>query len=185
MKLQTLALSILVLCASSHSEEVKIGALYSLTGAGAALGESGRLGATIAVDIINKEKFLHPHKIQLVLEDSQSDPKVALSAFRNLVGIEGVPAVVTNLTSVGMTVRGVADQLKIPIFTDSIHTGLTQGHSFVFRNFFSNTTANDSLLSFMKERSFLKLAILHAEEDIGQEALRDLQSRAQTEGFES
>ncbi len=91
----------------TSTEPIKIGAILSLTGNGAAYGEPARDGLNLAVQQIGS---INGRKIEIVYEDSQFDPKVAISAYRSLAA-RGVRYFFSNGSSVSTALKG-------PVVTD-------------------------------------------------------------------
>lgn len=88
-----------------NKEPIKIGAIFSLTGNGAAYGEPARDGLKLAVEKINKDGGIKGRKVEVIYEDSQFDPKVAVSAYRSLAS-RGVKYMFSNGSSVASALKG-------------------------------------------------------------------------------
>src|SRR5688500_9160494 len=82
------------------SGTLKIGALLPLTGSGANYGKSLKQGIDLAVDDINRAGGVNGQRIEIVYEDSQSDPRTGISGFNKLAGVDKVPVVLGSLSSV-------------------------------------------------------------------------------------
>jgi branched-chain amino acid transport system substrate-binding protein len=65
----------------SDGETIKIGALYALSGPAAKFGEISAQGVKDAVKYFEEKNGI---KVDLILEDSANDPKVAVSAGTKL-----------------------------------------------------------------------------------------------------
>lgn len=72
--------------ASRADETIKVGALLSLTGDWSTLGEASKAAMTIAVRDINKELEANGSRarVELIIEDTKLDPKIALTKFKSL-----------------------------------------------------------------------------------------------------
>ncbi|MBI5302049.1 MAG: ABC transporter substrate-binding protein [Chloroflexi bacterium] len=77
---------------------VKIGAMYSLTGSGAAIGTGQMEGAKMAIDEINKNGGINiggvKMKIEGVFRDDESNPQVAVARFNEIVKDQKATALV-------------------------------------------------------------------------------------------
>lgn len=91
-----LALFYLPSCSKKQPEakEIKIGVILSLTGTIAPYGESALQGVKLAVSEINEKGGISNQRLEIIIEDDQSEPKIAVSAVRKLVFQDKVPAVV-------------------------------------------------------------------------------------------
>ena len=78
---------------------IKIGGVYSLTGALAPYGPPIANGAKLAVDHINEAGGLLGQKLEIVVRDSATAPAVGRDAATKLVEIDRVPALVGALSS--------------------------------------------------------------------------------------
>jgi branched-chain amino acid transport system substrate-binding protein len=77
-------------CSNKEEKEIKIGAILPLTGDNASYGIALKKGMDLAIDEIN-EKRINGKKLDVVFEDSQSDPQKAVNAFNKLVNADKVP----------------------------------------------------------------------------------------------
>ncbi len=82
---------------SVSDEQIKIGAILSLTGYAASYGEYAQKAISLAVDEINKTNGINGRKIEVIFEDDKTDAKSAVSAFQKLVNIDKVNAVIGSL----------------------------------------------------------------------------------------
>ncbi|GGX89870.1 amino acid ABC transporter substrate-binding protein [Litchfieldella qijiaojingensis] len=105
---------------------IKVGQIAPFTGAGAEFGEFYRDGAALGVDHINaatQEVLGGPVIAEHLSEDSNTLPTPAIQAARQLVEVEGVPAIIGGWSS-GVTVA-VATSVTIPSEVLQISNGST------------------------------------------------------------
>ena len=76
------------------AEPIKIGVIYSMTGWGAFLGTGEKPGTMAAVEIFNRTGGLNGRKIEVYLEDDQSNPTVATTAATKLIRDKKVSAII-------------------------------------------------------------------------------------------
>lgn len=128
---------------------VKIGALYPLTGAAAKTGADYITAIQLAVDIINNDydldlpfargegiPGLNGGKIELIVGDHQASPEIGLSETERLITTENVNLMMgCHYSSVSKTATNAAERLGIPfVIPDSTSKALTErGFSWVFR----------------------------------------------------
>jgi len=98
-------ISLLTLMVSlGHAEEttppVKIGVIYGFTGAAQKWAEFGRKGIDLAVQEINSAGGINSRPLQVIYEDNQTDPKQSVSAYRKLVSLDNVDAIVASNWSI-------------------------------------------------------------------------------------
>ncbi len=73
---------------------IRIGGVYALTGKAATFGTWARNGVDLAVSEINAAGGIDGRKIRHIVEDTQSDPKNAVSAFEKLIAANKVNAAI-------------------------------------------------------------------------------------------
>jgi branched-chain amino acid transport system substrate-binding protein len=139
-------------------QEIKIGAIYPLTGAAASTGAELKNALELAADIINNGAKDIPNlpfsnggglpnlkgaKIKLVFADHQGNPQVGATEAERLITQEKVVALVgAYFSNVTATSSQIAERYKVPYLNpESSSATLTQ------RNFkwFFRTTAHDDL----------------------------------------
>jgi branched-chain amino acid transport system substrate-binding protein len=76
------------------AEPIKIGVIFSMTGWGAFLGTGEKPGMMAAVEIFNRQGGLNGRKIEVYLEDDQSNPTVATTAATKLIRDRKVAAII-------------------------------------------------------------------------------------------
>ena len=74
--------------AANNDKTIKLGAIFCSTGVAGDYGKKSVDGVQMAIHLINQGGGINGKKIELILEDSKSSPKDALSAFRKLIDID-------------------------------------------------------------------------------------------------
>lgn len=139
----------LLIAASSCSKEtiptpaqtVKIGAIYPLTGPASSLGTEFKRGAEIAQAAAAKEGV----SIEVLFEDTKTDPKAAISAYQKLKG-EGVRLFLTTVSSTALALIPIAEQDKTLLFADVAQPGITGKNKLLFRH--SSTADQEAKIVF-------------------------------------
>ncbi len=109
---------------------IKIGALYALSGPAAIFGEVSAQGVKDAVKYFEEKTGV---KVDLVLEDSANDPKVAVSAGTKLLEIDKVKFMVTGMSGVTNAVAPLAEKVGAVLITDAAGYGLTKDKEYLFQ----------------------------------------------------
>lgn len=84
---------------AAKSDEIRIGALFELTGAVANYGKSSLNGAQMAVDEINAKGDINGKKIKLISADNKSEPSEAGNQATKLITKDKVSVIVGPCTS--------------------------------------------------------------------------------------
>ena len=149
-------------------ETIKIGAIFPLTGNAAKKGEYESQGALMAVEEINSQGGINGRKIELLIEDSGTDPKKGISAFRKLVEMDKVCCLIGALSSVGMPLKGLIEENKIPTIWVSGHPDFLTGTKYIFRNLPTSAQFVEALSNFIYYQLKLsKIGILYMNDDYG------------------
>ena len=159
--------------------EIKIGAIFPLTGPTARIGSINRVGALIASEMVNETGGINGTPLRVIIEDSRSEQMTGVAAYRKLTEADKVPVILATLTSVIMATRPLAERDQVLILAEATHPFITTGYKYVLRNFFTGATANDGLLSLIKTHGFNRVGVLHTEDDFGEQAFEDLKAKAQ------
>ncbi len=113
--------------AQSPSNTVSIGAILPVTGSGSWAGEAAKNGMLLATEDLN-------FKVQVLFEDSQNDPKMALSAMEKLQHQNQVKLFSTWLSVSSNALAPVAENNQTILMYGSATDSPAEKHSFVFKN---------------------------------------------------
>ena len=162
----------LVGCGSGGGEEPEpaaeekapyvIGAVLSLTGTYAGLGEPERNTLEMEVERINADGGVNGHDIEIIYEDDATDAAKAQAATVRLIEQEDVLAII-GATGTGQTMamRADIDRAKIPQVSIAGGTVITsQFDPLVFQTPWSNSIVVPYTLSFIKGKGITKIAVM-------------------------
>lgn len=118
------------------TDALRIGVLIPLTGSTSQFGASMGKAAQLAVEEINAAGGVKGRKLEIVIEDDQSNPEAGVRAARKLLDVDKVIAICgTYASAVTSAVAPLCWEAKVPLFTasgaDSITALPHQG--FIFR----------------------------------------------------
>ncbi len=153
-------------------DTIKVGVVGPRTGPAAATGKAFEEGIALALDVINAQgKGVLGKKLEVVFEDTAGDPEKAASGLEKLITRDKVALVVgESHSSAALAEIEVANRLKVPlIIAEAWHDDITaKGYRYVFRAGPSNSgVVNDTLLGFVKDNGFKKVAIVAENTDWG------------------
>ena len=115
-------------------EQIKVGAIMSLTGYLAVLDNAIADGAQLAIERINASGGLLGKKLTLIIEDTKSQPSPAVTAFRKLTTQDNVQFFVNGCsTAASRAVEPTQAKMKMPSVVCTTLPALDQpGHPWVF-----------------------------------------------------
>lgn len=102
---------------ASAQEKIKIGAILHLTGDQAMQGNAFRQGIEVAVDRLNKEGGLSGKPLEVIFEDSQLKPRIALDAATKLLAIDQVKAAINASYLESMANGRAFEFAHVPVIT--------------------------------------------------------------------
>jgi len=155
---------------AEEKTRIKVGAILPLSGPAGHIGQSAMRGIELAMLHLDESDEFRGIRLEVISEDSQSEPRLGVNAFNKLVHQDRVDAVLAQLTSIVMSIRPMAERAGIPVLVEGTHPDNTKGFNYVFRHFFTSDTITASAERFINEREFKKVAVLHAEEEWGEAA---------------
>ena len=168
------------------AEPIKIGFFGPLTGASAQLGQAERNGVLIAIDEINAAGGLLGRPVELIEYDDKSSPEQAVKAATKLVQADQVTAIVGSLHSGNMLAAGpVLEEYQTPtVGVGTSATWLEQGWEYSFRSISNSQVASKQLAKYAAENEIINIALLHGNDEFGNNGASDFESNAVPLGIE-
>jgi branched-chain amino acid transport system substrate-binding protein len=134
ISMMVVALTSSALMGCQKKGEVKIGAIFPLTGTAAEYGKRAMQGTQLAVDEINEAGGIKGRKLKLYVEDSQGDPKQAATIMNKFVSEGGYPIVLCLTTGETSVAAPIAQENEIVLLTGTVAPGVTEKGDYIFRN---------------------------------------------------
>ncbi|VVB74304.1 Periplasmic binding protein [uncultured archaeon] len=151
----------------SQKNEVRIVALFPLTGGLAHYGDAAEKSAQIAVDEINSGGGINGAKLVVDYQDHQCSPQVAKNLFEQFYSVNG-GRVFTSIACSG-TVLAIAPMLeekKAVLFSTLVTTPAITGVSpFVFRNWGSDDAEAKLFAEQVKLKGIKSIGVIYEETD--------------------
>ena len=149
--------------AQTSGEPIKVGAIVSVTGAGAGLGGPERAGLLLAEKDINAKGGINGRPLKIIVEDDASNPDTALSKANDLVFNQKVVALLgPSLTASTVAVGGVTHANKIPqIAFTGIGPAVERERKCVAHVLPPQKLNAQALLEYAKNIKATKIGVLH------------------------
>jgi len=159
-------LSIMLGCGGTK-DEIKIGAILSLTGAGAEYGQDQKKAISIFENELKIRNTRYSYSINI--QDSKSSPRDALNAFQYLNSTGDINVVITVLSSVSMALKPITEEKRIPLFCVGANPNITKDSEFIFRSLPTSEYQTKSLAEefINKNNLIMTYAILYVNDDMG------------------
>lgn len=168
------------------AEPIKIGALFSITGPAAFLGEPERNTAKMMVDEINSAGGIKGRKLELIVYDTQADATKAVQAANKLIKDDKVVAIIgPSTTGDTMAVIPIVEKTEIPMISCAAGIKITEPvKKWVFKTAQNDALAVARIFDYMKRQKISKIAILTVSDGFGSSGREQLRLQAKNFGIE-
>lgn len=169
-----------------HDAEIKIGALFALTGKGSSLGEPERDTAVMLEKQINDAGGIDGRPIKLIVRDTKSLEDPALNAARELVEKENVVAIIgPSRSGTTMALIDYVEREGVPLISCAAARAITDPvKEWVFQVAPGDRDAVHNIYTYMQNNGISKIATLTASSGFGIEGLKQLEAQAPDFGIE-
>lgn len=171
---------------SVSGEPIKIGAIVSLTGTYAGLGEPEKNTIEMEVERINEAGGINGRPVEVIFEDDGTDEAKAVAAASKLIEQDDVAAII-GATGSGQTmaVRGDVDRAGIPQVSMAGATAITKVFDpLVFQTPWSNTLVVPFQLDAMKAAGITKIGLISDTGGFGKDGREVVLEQAKAAGME-
>ncbi len=147
---------------------IKVGALLPLTGPASNIGTWQKNGIDLALEEINNDPSFN-NKIKVIYEDSEGNPKEAVSAFQMLLRKGDIYSVFSSLSSVSNAILPIADKKKVILLMLAVSfPGIAERSKWAFRFNVGSEDEAKVLAKFLAERRGKpKMALYYLNDDFG------------------
>jgi len=154
---------------ASAAEDLKIGALLSVTGPAAFLGAPEARTLEMLAEQVNARGGVAGHKVKLIVKDTGASPEKAVSFARQLIDEEKVFAILGPSTSgETMAVKGIAEEartLLISLAAAEVIVNPVASH--VFKTAQKDSHAAALIFQDMKRRGITRIAVFSSNTGFG------------------
>jgi branched-chain amino acid transport system substrate-binding protein len=162
---------------------IKIGAILALTGNSATLGAGARDGLLLAVDEVNKRGGVNGSKIELIIEDSKSDPQTGINAFNKIENAHHPLLYVSHLSAIGIVLAPLAEEQHVVLVGVAITAAdFTRMREWVFRYWPLGKAYMPPLMRILQNLKVKKLGILYQNDEFGKEQQQLLSKECEAVG---
>jgi len=165
---------------------IKIGALFSVSGPAAFLGEPERNTAQMVVNEINKAGGIKGQKLELVVIDTQGDPAKAVQGANKLIKDDKVVAIIgPSTTGDSMAVIPVVEKAEIPLISCAAGIKITDPiKKWIFKTAQNDALAVARIYEHLNKQKISKIAILTVSDGFGSSGREQLVAHAKAFGMD-
>ncbi len=173
---------VLLVSVSSFAKTVKVGALVSITGPTAFLGEPERNTLKMLTEAVNKNGGINGNKIDLIIYDTKGNPSSTVVLARKLIYNDKVDVIIGPTRSGStLAIIPLIQRSQVPLISMASSYKITKPvKKWVFKTAPSDSLAVERLYSYLEEQGIKNIAILTASTGFGasgREELKRLSSK--------
>jgi len=172
--------------AGGGGDVIKIGAIFSVTGNMAPLGEPEKQAAEMIVEEVNAKGGLLGKQIELIVKDDKSTPDEAVLAAKDLLETQKVVAIIgPSGTPTTMAIKDLCDEAKVPLVSCAAGRTITDPlKPFVFAVPQTDTLAVERILDYLKAQKISKVAVIHVANPFGESGAKQLEAQLPAAGVQ-
>lgn len=170
---------------TAKAEPIKIGAIISLTGSYATLGEPQKKTIEMEVKRINDAGGINGRPVEVLIEDDGTDEAKAVAAATKLVEQDKVVAIIgATGTGQSMAIRPVIDKAGIPQLSMAGGNAITGTFDpLVYQTAWSNALIAPYELAYMQKQGISKIGLISDSSGYGKDGVSVITSIAPTYGI--
>jgi branched-chain amino acid transport system substrate-binding protein len=171
---------------AAESKQIKVGALFSITGPASFLGAPEEKTARMLAEKINASGGVNGRKLELVVKDTSGSTEKAVSFAKQLIEEDKVVAIIGPSTSgETMQIKALCEENQVPLIScAAAETIVNPVAKYVFKVPQKDSQAVTWIYRTMKEKGITKIAILTSTEGFGVAGKKQLEDAAPAEGIE-
>lgn len=165
-------------------EEIAIGAIFSVTGTGAPLGEPEKATAEMVAKQINDVGGINGQQIKLIIEDDATADDKAVMAAKKLIEQDNVMAIVgPTMSGTTLAIVDTCEQAEVPLVSCAASVKITDPvKKWVFSTAQTDVLAVERLLDHLKAKSMTKVALICDSNAFGQSGAEQLNKQLPAAG---
>lgn len=148
---------------------IRLGIITSLTGPYTPLGTFNKQAADLLVKQVNDAGGINGQKIELQIEDDQSNPSNGPTAVKRLIANKVVALIGPVFSSTCVAILDDVEAAKLPMITQcATDSQVNPIRSYVFMAPPTTSVVANQLLAYLKSEGKTKIAVLHDATEFGQ-----------------
>lgn len=147
-----LCFGIVISSCNQKSESIKIGSIVPLTGKLSEMGEAEKNGMNMALEDLKKEGIY----LQLIIEDSKSNPKDGVTAARKLIDIDQCNLLLTSTTGTSAAVEPITTEKKLNLIAYCMDPDISGKSDYVARIYEGAESEAEAIKEYLNSDSSAK-----------------------------
>ena len=167
-------------------EPIKIGAIFSVTGGNAPLGDPEKKAVELLVDQINESGGVLGRPLEVIVKDDKSEPTETVLATKDLIEGEEVVAIIgPSGTPTTMAIKDVCQEKQVPLVSCAAGKTITDPvASYVFAVPQTNTLAVAKVFDYIVGQGIKKVAVIYVADAYGEDGYNNMKTIAAERGVD-
>ena len=150
-------------------------AIMPLTGPVSYLGQQELAGLRVAVDEINASGGINGIQLQLIAEDTQGNPKTAVTIAQKYAATKGISLFVVTTSKAVKAVAPICEEAKIPLAAICSDPDITSLSPIIFRPYMSFESEAALLGDFARSKKWKEVAFVRGDDEVFANELKSFQ----------
>src|SRR5919197_3423207 len=166
-----------LIAATAGAQEIRIGALFPLSGPNASYGDIFMSGANLAAEHVNADHLLGG-KLVIQYEDSQALPQQGVIGMNKLVNVAKVPFVLSAFTGVSKAISTIAQRTKtVAVNGGGVGPDLAELGPYFWNVIpLVNLEVRAMVPYLVDERGLKRFVLVYVDDPLGQSVRKELES---------
>ncbi|HOY64669.1 MAG TPA: ABC transporter substrate-binding protein [bacterium] len=168
------------------AEPYKIGAIFSVTGRGAPIGQPERETAELMRDQINAAGGINGRMIELIVEDDEGDETKAMMAAKKLIEKDGVIAIIgPSLSGPTLAISQYVAEAQVPMVACAASVKIVDPvNPWVFQVALTDRHSVNKILTYLTSQGINKIAFINDSNAYGVSGKAEMTALAPKKGVE-
>jgi len=153
-------LLILINPVAQKDTDIRIGAVFPLSGRFAAMGTPLKYATDIAVTEVNAEGLSGKRRIRILYEDSKGVPKDGATAAQKLITVDKTPIITSFLTGVCEAIKPISESSGVLFLAQTVAPRIHLGSKLTVRFHYSFTEEGRIISEFIVNQKIKKIGII-------------------------
>ena len=149
-------------------KSIKLGYTLALTGKGAFVGIQSKAGAELA----RRELQTAGNDIEILFEDHQTDAKTAVTGVKKLLEINGVDAVLCDLTPTCTAISPIVAKARKVLLYQAPINSIIESNPYAFKNFLDYQSGCNAVARYWRSHGIKKVGHLKLNTEFGELCLK-------------
>jgi branched-chain amino acid transport system substrate-binding protein len=143
---------------------LRLGAVFPLTGPISSYGQTWSKSFSLAISDFEEQNDVN---VDFFIEDSQMDPKLALSSAQKLIQLNNVQAIIPGSSREALAIIPLTEENDVLVVTAASNPKITENRNFVFRIVPSDFIQGKDLAQFALNKGLKSFSVLSLQSDYG------------------